>query len=108
MRFAYADPPYLGKCSAYGHRHEEPWGCWDGPESHGALSDHLAENFEGWAYSLSSPSLRTLRPLLKAFDASVRIAAWVKPFASFKPTQRVAYAWEPVVFIPGREVGEGA
>ena len=27
-----------------------------------------------------------------------RVAAWVKPFAVFKPNVNPAYAWEPVVF----------
>ncbi len=29
--------------------------------------------------------------------------AWVKPFASFKPNVRLAYAWEPVILCGGRQ-----
>jgi hypothetical protein len=32
----------------------------------------------------------------------VRIAAWVKPFAVFKPHVNPAYAWEPVIWRGGR------
>jgi hypothetical protein len=31
-----------------------------------------------------------------------RVAAWVKPFASFKPGVNPAYAWEPVIYSPAR------
>jgi len=34
--------------------------------------------------------------------ASVRVAAWVKPFAAFKANVRIAYTWEPVIFCGGR------
>ena len=40
--------------------------------------------------------------LLKAdnggYNGVIRVAAWVKPFASFKPNVNPAYAWEPVIF----------
>jgi len=44
---------------------------------------------------LSSP---TLKYILSLCPADVRVAAWVKPFASFKPGVNPAYAWEPVIF----------
>jgi hypothetical protein len=31
------------------------------------------------------------------------VAAWVKPFAVFKPNVNPAYAWEPVIFRGGRK-----
>ena len=37
-----------------------------------------------------------------------RVAAWVKPFASFKPGVNPAYAWEPVIFAGGRKRGKKA
>jgi hypothetical protein len=49
--------------------------------------------------SASSSSLHTILPLC---PPSVRVAAWVKPFASFKPNVAPAYAWEPVIFMGGR------
>ena len=50
--------------------------------------------------SASSPSLKTILPLC---PDDVRIAAWVKPFASFKPNVNPAYTWEPVIFRGGRK-----
>lgn len=100
MRLAYADPPYLGCCGLYGHRHEAPWGCWDDPVTHHYLLGWLDTTFDGWAYSLSAPSLDDLIPLK---SDGVRVAAWVKPFAAYKANVRIAYTWEPVFFRPGRD-----
>ena len=98
--FAYADPPYLGCCALYGHRHEEPWGCWDDPAEHERLMKELDAGYDGWAYSLTSTTLAQLLPLA---PEGVRIASWVKPFAAFKRNVRIAYTWEPVIFKPGRD-----
>ena len=94
MRFAYADPPYLGQA----RKHYGP----DAKEvNHDLLVAHL-EEFDGWALSCSSPSLRAILPLC---PDGVRVAAWVKPFCSFKPGVNPAYAWEPVIWKPGRKIG---
>ena len=100
MKLAYADPPYLGQCQRYQHRHEDPWGCWDVPDEHWALMAMLERDYDGWAYSLTSTSLAHLLPLA---PAGVRVAAWVKPFAAYKRNVRIAYTWEPVLFKPGRD-----
>ena len=100
MKLAYADPPYLGCCNLYGHRHEEPWGCWDDPAEHARLMLWLDYTYDGWAYSLSSTSLQDLLPLA---PKGMRVAAWVKPFAAYKRNVRIAYTWEPVLFRPGRD-----
>jgi len=57
------------------------------------------ETYDAWALSCYSNSLHILLPMCKP---DVRIAAWVKPFASFKPNVNPAYAWEPVLFRPLR------
>jgi hypothetical protein len=101
MRFAYADPPYLGRCSYY--RHDHPRGdrpfdgrCWNDVETHLALIGWLDSEYpDGWALSASAPSLRDLLPRT---PADVRIAPWVKTFCAFKRNVRPAYAWEPVMF----------
>lgn len=91
MRFAYADPPYLGCGKLYPEQQEV---------DHVALIARLIAEFpDGWALSFSSPSLRTLLPLC---PEDVRVLAWVKPFASFKPGVTLAYAWEPVILRGGR------
>lgn len=103
MRFAYADPPYLGCCVLYDHEHGEDGKCWDEWQTHRSLIDRLLTEFDGWALSLSSPSLHTLLPLC---PATVRVGAWVKPFASFKPNVNPAYTWEPVIFFGGRSAAD--
>ena len=94
MKIAYADPPYLG-CENYYPEHE--------PVDHNKLIEDLmwGENhYDAWALSCHSPSLFVLlnHYLLKGGIGNVRIGAWVKPFASFKPNVNPAYAWEPVIF----------
>lgn len=105
VRLAYADPPYLGCCGLYGHHHEAPYGCWDDERQHFALMGDLDAEYDGWAVSASSPSLTRL---LFAAPEGIRIASWCKSFASFKPSQRVAYAWEPVIYKTARGINEGA
>jgi hypothetical protein len=101
VRFAYADPPYLGLCRLYDHFHGDDGRCWDDPETHRLLIERLcAEYQDGWAMSLHSPSLRTI---LAMCPADVRVSPWVKPFCSFKPGVNPAYAWEPVIWRGGRK-----
>lgn len=91
MRFAYADPPYVGQAGKH-------YDCRE--VDHAELIARLGVEFEdGWALSCSSPSLQYLLPLC---PQGVRVGAWVKPFASYKPGVNPAYAWEPVLFFGGR------
>ena len=95
MKFAYADPPYLG-CA------EKLYGdpTYDDPEAHRMLIERLCSDFQdGWAMSLHEPSLRVILPMC---PDDCRTSPWVKPFASFKPGVGVAYAWEPVIWRGGR------
>jgi hypothetical protein len=96
MNFAYADPPYLGQGKKlYGYA------MWDDLNTHGEFIKRLHAHFpDGWALSASSPSLPKILPLC---PPDVRIGAWVKPFAVFKPNVNPAYAWEPVIFRGGRK-----
>jgi hypothetical protein len=96
MRFAYADPPYLG-CALrlYG----DP--TYDDLEAHHTLIKRLCNEYpDGWALSCNEPSLHILRSLC---PDDTRTAVWVKPFAVFKPGVNPAYAWEPVLFCGGRK-----
>lgn len=91
MRFAYADPPYIGQAHRYPEKAEV---------DHGALLMRLTEEYEdGWVLSCSSPSLSDLLPLC---PKGIRVMAWVKPFAVFKPHVNPAYCWEPVLVWGGR------
>lgn len=99
MRFAYADPPYLGLAAKfYGHLHPDA-ADYDKPETHQALIDRICAEYDGWAMSLHSPSLRQILPMC---PPDVRVMPWIKPFASFKPGVGVAYAWEPIIVRGGR------
>jgi hypothetical protein len=100
MRFAYADPPYLGMGAKFYAAHHEDAAAADTIEWHVKLIGELVSEFpDGWALSCSSPSLRFLLPVT---PGDTRIAAWVKPFHAFKKGVRPAYAWEPVLFRGGR------
>lgn len=99
MRLAYADPPYLGSAKRYATNHPDAH-IWDDIDTHKQLITRLQDEYpDGWALSMSTPSLVHLLPLC---PPDVRIAAWVKPFAAYKANVRVAYTWEPVVFHGGR------
>jgi len=94
MKFAYADPPYIG-CAKKHYNSEEV--------DHKDLIERLMREFpDGWALSCSSPSLHEIIPMLKK---ECRIMAWTKPFAIFKPNVNPAYAWEPVIVYGGRARG---
>lgn len=102
IRCAYADPPYLGCGKLYADKHPEALS-WNDPETHRALIVRLCDEFpDGWCLSASTPSLRTILPMC---PEGVRVGAWVKPFASFKPGVGVAYAWEPFIWRGGRKIG---
>ena len=86
MKVAYADPPYIGCANLYPEKQEV---------DHAELINRLCIDYDSWALSASSPSLKTI---LNLCPAGTRVAAWVKPFAIFKPNVNPAYAWEPVIF----------
>ena len=94
MRIAYADPPYIGQAKLYKDHPD-----YAGEIDHSALIERLNANYDAWALSLSSPSLQQILALC---PSDVRVRAWIKPFASFKPGVGAAYAWEPVMVRGGR------
>lgn len=89
MKVAYADPPYIGCANRYPEKTEV---------DHRELIARL-ETYDAWALSASSPSLKIILPMC---PDDIRIAAWVKPFCSFKVGVFPAYAWEPVIFKGSR------
>lgn len=95
MKYAYADPPYPGMAHFYKDHPD-----YAGEVDHAELVERLCSEFtDGWALSTAST---TLAQVLSLCPADVRIAAWVKPFASFKPGVNPGYCWEPVIFRGGR------
>lgn len=100
MKFAYADPPYIGQAKRY-YSHDPKCAEVD----HKELIDRLVREYpDGWALSLSSP---TLREILSYCPDDVRVAAWCKSFCAFKRGVRPAYAWEPVIYWRGRNPSNG-
>jgi len=85
MKVAYADPPYIGQAKRYPEKTEVDME---------GLINQMTTFYTCWALSASSSSLKQI---LSYCPDDVRIAAWVKPFCSFKPNVNPAYAWEPVI-----------
>ena len=95
MKYAYADPPYLG-CGKkiYGQFHDDA-ADWDNEATHVALIERLCDEYpDGWAVSLHCPSL----PLYaKHVPTDARYGAWCKTWHQIRPTT-TQWAWEPVIW----------
>lgn len=102
MRFAYADPPYLGQGQRlYGKHHDEAH-VWDRPSTHLAMVETLLADYpDGFAISLHEPSLQDYLGWVP--QDRRRVCIWFKTFAAFKPNVRVAYTWEPLIVVGGRK-----
>jgi hypothetical protein len=106
VKLAYADPPYFGHGKLYNDTEAAASRSYDDLDSWADLIADLSTQYDGWALSMTSGNLHHILPLC---PPEARIASWVKPFAAFKRNVRIAYTWEPVVFIPGRDrSSEGA
>ena len=100
MKFAYADPPYIGQAKRH-YEHDPQCAEVD----HAELITKLMMEFpDGWALSASSSSLGIILPMC---PNGYRIASWCKSFCAFKRNVRPAYAWEPVIFFGGRNPCNG-
>ena len=98
MKFAYADPPYIGQAKKH-YSHDPQCAEVDHRELIALL---MSEYPDGWALSLSSPSLKQV---LSLTPDTARVMAWIKPFCAFKANVNPAYAWEPVIVNGGRKRG---
>ena len=98
MRFAYADPPYLGQA----RKHYGSLADYAGEVDHATLLTTLA-GYDGWALSLSAESLQEI---LAMCPAGVLILGWFKPISPPLGDHRV-YTWEPVIMKPIRRYGPG-
>lgn len=112
MKLCYADPPYPGQAKR--HYSNDPSGIPAEEVDHKKLIKKLLSDYDGWALSTSSPALHKLNLIIHGDDPDidlhpeVRTAVWVKPWCSWKPTHRVQYAYEPVIFKPVRIKGSKA
>jgi hypothetical protein len=100
LRLAYADPPYPGNARRLYGEHPD----FAGEVDHATLIRRLSIEYDGWALSTSAAALPAVLAECVAQDLAVRVAAWVKGRARPHPTARVRQAWEPVVWIPARQV----
>ena len=99
MRFAYADPPYLGNGKRRYSHHPEA-AIWDTKDAHFELVNRLVIEYpDGWALSCNPADLGWLLPVC---PEGTRVAAWTKTFHQIRPTT-TQYAWEPVIFYGGRK-----
>jgi hypothetical protein len=101
---AYADPPYIGQARKHYAKEAAAAGRVAAEVDHFELILKL-DRFDAWALSCSSPSLERILCLCRDIVGHdmVRVAAWVKPFASFKRGVDPAYAWEPIVYRTARK-----
>lgn len=110
MKFAIADPPYLGSAyrwyglngRAKGHglgradQHPEAE-LWDKPEKHIELANKLLNEFDGFAIALTSHSLSTYLSVIKTErENGIRVMSWIKP-ASLPSGSRITQSYEPVI-----------
>jgi len=99
MKFAYADPPYLGCGRLYAKHHPDAL-IWDDPETHRQLIQRLCDEYpDGWALSLHAPSLRTLLPMA---PDDARVGIYCKTFAQIRKVG-CQWFWEPVIWRGGRK-----
>jgi hypothetical protein len=96
VRFAYADPPYLGQgASRYGHLHPDA-AVWDDPATHTALVERLEVEYpDGWAISLT--------PQPEAVMAYVgpgrELAVWHRRgWMTSRPQMRISFCFELVLY----------
>jgi hypothetical protein len=110
MKFAIADPPYLGRAKRWygktglgvgygiGKADQHPEAeIWDLAETHENLVKHLDANYDGFAIALTHHSLNVYLKHLAIGTASLyRVMAWIKP-VSAPSANRIRSAWEPVI-----------
>lgn len=100
MKFAFADPPYLGCGKKHYFKHHANASDCDMEDWHKELIVKLVDEYpDGWVLCMGS---NNISQLAKFMPVNIRWGAWVKPFAVFKPNVNPAFAWEPVAFYGGR------
>src|SRR5215469_6080316 len=99
MKFAYADPPYIGQSKRHYADHPD----YKGEVDHRKLLMDLKDNYpDGWVLSLSSPTLYEILKICDELNIKTRVGVWVKPWAVWTD-KNVSYAWEPILWSGGRK-----
>lgn len=94
MRFAYADPPYVGQSKRLYGDHPD----YAGEVDHAELIGRMERDYPSWALSLSVKSLPEIMPLC---PPDVLTLCWVKPSQPPMGDHRM-YTWEPVILRAGK------
>lgn len=105
-RFAYADPPYIGRAARY-YKHEATFA---GEVDHRKLIASLAAaDYAGWALSLAADTLELVLPIVCELEPERRrrVCAWVKPHGVPSTTYGLHNAWEPLLVVGGRALRPG-
>ena len=103
MRFAYADPPYIGRAKRY----YGDQATYVGEVDHAELIASLgAGGYDGWALScaVDIPSLKTILPCL---PDDARLCPWVKPGTAPPATNGIHNMWEGLIVVGGRQEPPG-
>lgn len=95
MRFAYADPPYIGLSKRLYGDHPD----YAGEVDHEALIADLDGGYDGWALSLS---MKSLPQVMRICPLDVLTLSWHKPVSPPMGDHR-HYDWEPVIMRGGRK-----
>lgn len=121
MKFAIADPPYLGSAHRWygvggrakgqgkGRADEHPEAyLWDSPAAHMELAHKLVSEFDGFAIAGTSHSLSTYLSIIETGrENGIRVLSWIKP-ASIPSGSRITQSWEPVIIkVPHSRKGRG-
>lgn len=110
MKFAIADPPYLGRAErwygAAGRGHFKDEGTradvhddaseWDDPARHALLVGELILGYDGWAIAMTS-ALASIRVYAEAAPPGAFFGSWARTNA-MPDGSRITKAWEPVLF----------
>jgi hypothetical protein len=100
MKFAYADPPYIGLAKKFYAKHHADAADYDQPETHKNLITQLCDEYpDGWLVCLQAPALAFY---LSICPEDVRVGAWCKTWHQIRPTT-TQFAWEPVIWRGGRK-----
>lgn len=99
-RFAFADPPYLGRADFYRNHHPDAM-IWDDPATHGALIVRLQNEYpDGWAMSLARDSLRVILPMC---PVEANVGTWITERPRFAGnTNPIKRHCEPLIWMGGR------